>query len=72
MIDPSQPNGSVEKPEPTIQLTEAQRLALQDALLNAGNPSSQASLMPCVKYQWRRKKEKKQSSDHSLSLTGIV
>jgi len=72
MIDLSNTSGSVEKSEPTIQLTEAQRSQLQEALLGAGQPSSQASLMPHVKYPGRRKKAQKQASDHSLMLIGIV
>jgi len=38
MIAPSNTSGSVEKSEPTIQLTEAQRSQLQEALLGAGQP----------------------------------
>jgi hypothetical protein len=72
MIDPSITSWSVAKSEPTIQLTEAQRSQLQDALLGAGQPASQASLMPHVKHSWKRKKAQKQASDHSLMLTGIV
>jgi hypothetical protein len=72
MIDPSNQSWSVEKSEPTIQLTEAQRSQLQEALLEAGKPSSQAGLMPRLKCPSRRRKAQKPSSDHSLILTGIV
>lgn len=72
MIDPSNESWSVEKSEPTIQLTEAQRSQLQDALRDAGKPSSQASLMPRVKCPSRRRKAQKPASDHSLILTGLV
>jgi hypothetical protein len=71
-VNESVSNPTTEEFGPVIQLTEAQRAELQNALLSAGKPSSQAKLLPRMKGKRKYRRLKQATCDRFLILTGIL